>query len=517
MSKIIISPQFTEVLDLLENSTSHLFITGKAGTGKSTLLQHFRQQTALPLVVLAPTGVAAVNVSGETVHSFFHFSPQITVKEARLAGHFSKDVELYRKLELIIIDEISMVRSDLLDCVDEFLRVVRANNQAFGGVRMVFFGDLYQLPPVVARQEYETFKTLYRSEWFFDAMVMHEIMASEPPAFTIVELDTIYRQNDPDFIELLGAIRLRTIQDHHLKKLNERVKTTKAFAEDEAIPITLTGRRDTAAEINARQLENLKGLPKKYQGSHKGKFPDGHLPTEAELALKIGARVMFVANDPDGRFVNGTLGTIKSLKDESVMVKIDGGRITEIEPHTWELSSTVLSTESEQLEKQKVGSFKQLPLMLAWAVTIHKSQGKTFDNVVVNLARGAFAHGQVYVAMSRCRTFEGITLTHPVTANDIKMNWRVSQFLTNYMYQEAEKLQSREEKMQLIQDAIEISGSVTITYLKTIDDKTVQQIKPKSLGPMIYNGKQFIGMLAYHLESEKEVTYSAEKILRVAG
>nr|MDQ3009049.1 AAA family ATPase [bacterium] len=173
MAEILISSQFTEVLDLLENGSGHVFVTGKAGTGKSTLLQHFRLQTAKPLVVLAPTGVAAVNVAGETIHSFFHFQPNVTIAEARKAAQFAKNKKLYQKLELVIIDEISMVRSDLLDCVDEFLRLVRKNNQAFGGVRMIFFGDLYQLPPVVSKNEYQTFKTLYQSEWFFDATVMH--------------------------------------------------------------------------------------------------------------------------------------------------------------------------------------------------------------------------------------------------------------------------------------------------------------------------------------------------------
>jgi MinD superfamily P-loop ATPase len=524
MAKLTQNSQWKKALDLLEHGTGHLFITGKAGTGKSTLLQHFRLHTKIPLVVLAPTGVAAVNVGGETIHSFFKFAPNVTKKEARSDAYFCEERALYKKLEMIIIDEISMVRSDLLDCVDTFLRVVRDDNSDFGGVRMVFFGDLYQLPPVVTSREYETFRTLYQSEWFFDSTVMKAILESDAENFAMIELDTIYRQSDPEFIKLLGHIRMKTAGAEHIAKLNSRVKPNALEKEvplieivrvkDPKPPITLTGRRDTAAEINQRHLATLRTKEHLYDGKHTGSFPDGHLPTAQQLALKAGARVMFVANDPEGRFVNGTLGTVKKLFSDYVTVAIDDGATETIEPHTWELTHTVLSPKQE-LEKEKLGDFTQLPLMLAWAVTIHKSQGKTFDHVVINLESGAFAHGQVYVALSRATTFEGITLTHPLTQNDVKMNWRVNQFLLAYTMKEANKHQSREEKYQRIEDAIEMGTAITITYLKNMGEQTIQTVIPKKVGQMQHNGQSFIGLQALSEESGSLLTFNADKILKI--
>ncbi|MEP7166478.1 MAG: AAA family ATPase [Candidatus Woesebacteria bacterium] len=511
MPDIVISPQFSQILENLENGRGHIFITGKAGTGKSTLLQHFRLHTKIPLVVLAPTGVAAINVGGETIHSFFRFAPNITKKEARSDAFFTEDRTLYKKLDMIIIDEISMVRSDLLDCVDTYLRIVRDDDRPFGGIRMVFFGDLYQLPPVVTSREYETFRTLYQSEWFFDSQVMRGIMESETESFTMVELETIYRQNDPDFISLLGSVRMNAIANEHIEKLNSRVN--KNEENDTHPPITLTGRRDTAAQINQDQLAKLPGKKQFYDSKHVGAFPDGHLPTIDQLVFKVGARVMFVANDPEGRYVNGTLGVIKKLKADSVIVAIDEGKREEIEPHTWELTHTVLS-KTKELEKEKLGEFTQLPLMLAWAVTIHKSQGKTFDKVVINLEHGAFAHGQVYVALSRCRTFEGITLTHPVTAKDIKLNWRITQFLTSYTIRVSDGEQSREEKYQRVADAIEMGTTIQLTYLKSLGEESTQTVTPKSLQEMSHQGKHFLGLSAVS-ESGKLLTFNAEKIMKV--
>ncbi len=509
MKDITLSPQFVAIIDELENGSGHLFITGKAGTGKSTLLQHFRLHTKIPLVVLAPTGVAAVHIGGETIHSFFRFAPNVTKKEARSDAHFTEDRELYRKLDMIIIDEISMVRSDLLDCVDAFLRIVRDDDRAFGGVRLIFFGDLYQLPPVVTSSEYMTFRTLYPSEWFFDSQVMQQIIQGDTDSFELIELTTIYRQQDQDFIDLLAAIRMKTVEDSHLQKLNQRVGEDTANKE----AITLTGRRDTAAQINQAHLATLRGKEHICDGTQSGTFPNGHLPTINQLVLKTGARVMFVANDSEGRYVNGTLGTILKLKPKSVMVRIDEGGVEEIDPHTWELTHTVLSA-SQELEKKKLGEFTQLPLMLAWAVTIHKAQGKTFELVVINLEKGAFAHGQVYVALSRSTTLGGITLTHPVTHNDIKMNWRVGQFLTAYAMKLSNHLQSREEKYQRLEDAIEMGTAITITYLKKIGDESVQIVRPVKVGQMTHQGKPFIGLVASS-ESGKVLTFNADRILKI--
>lgn len=509
--KIALSPQSLEIIDKLENGSGHLFITGKAGTGKSTLLQHFRLHTKIPLVVLAPTGVAAVHIGGETIHSFFRFAPGVTKKEARSDAFFTEDRELYRKLEMIIIDEISMVRSDLLDCVDTFLRIVRDDDRAFGGIRMVFFGDLYQLPPVVTSREYETFRTIYPSEWFFDSIVMQSILQSDTERVELIELTTIYRQQDPEFIELLGAIRTKSATQEHLDAINQRVSTDA----DDASAITLTGRRDTAAQINQAHLQTLTTKEMIYDGTHSGTFPDGHLPTIAQLVLKVGARVMFVANDPEGRYVNGTLGTVKKLKKNSVLIHIDGGGLEEIEPHTWELTHTVLKP-NQELEKEKLGEFTQLPLMLAWAVTIHKAQGKTFERVIINLERGAFAHGQVYVALSRATALSGITLTHPVQPSDIRMNWRVTQFFTAYTMQQSHHMQSREEKYQRIEDAIEMGTAITITYLKNLNETSTQTVIPVRVGEMTHQGKRFIGLQAKSDRDGALLTYNADKIMEVS-
>lgn len=505
------SEQFTTILAELESGSAHLFITGRAGTGKSTLLQQFRLQTKIPLVVLAPTGVAAVHIGGETIHSFFGFAPNVTVKEARSEAFFTEDRALYKELEMIIIDEISMVRSDLLDCIDTFLQIVRGDTRAFGGVRLVCFGDLYQLPPVVTGGERETFRTLYPSEWFFDAKVIRELLSRSDNDFVMYELDTIYRQNDQAFIDLLEAVRLREVRSTHLDMLNACVGRA-----DLAIvpPITLTSRRDTAERINAEHLAKLPGREKLYSAKHTGSFPNGHLPTRDDLALKAGARVMFVANDPEGKFVNGTLGTIRVLSTDSVTVAIDGGGVEEIEPHTWELSHTVLSKDQE-LEKEKIGEFTQLPLMLAWAVTIHKSQGKTFDRVVIDLGLGAFAHGQVYVALSRCRTLSGITLTQPIRESDIRMNWRVGQFLTAFVMRRADREQSREEKYQRIQDAIEMGTAISLTYLEESGKVTIQKITPEKIAEMTEKGRRIVGVQGIKAEDNSTLLLNAEHIMKV--
>jgi hypothetical protein len=304
---------------------------------------------------------------------------------------------------------------------------------------------------------------------------------------------------------------MRTLTDVHLREINTRVIDDTTLDPD---AITVTGRRDSAATINQEHLRLLKTKEHFFDAQVSGSFPDGHLPTATQLSLKVGARVMFVANDPQDRFVNGTLGTVKRLFDDVAIIAIDGKGEERIEAHTWELSHTVL-TASGELEKQKVGEFTQLPLMLAWAVTIHKSQGKTFDRIVIDLESGAFAHGQVYVALSRATTFEGITLKHPLKETDIKLNWRIVQFLTAYKLKDSHLIQSREEKYQRIEDAIEMGTQVTLSYLKDMTETREYRLTPKSVQEMTHNGQPFIGLVG-KTEEGGELTLNAEKILYVS-
>ncbi len=517
MRTLQMNSQWKYALKQLQEGKKHLFITGKAGTGKSTLLSYYRDHTENNVVVLAPTGVAAVNVDGETIHSFFHFSPSITPSEARTLGYKNFESELYTTVDTIIIDEISMVRADLLDCVDAFLRSARKSHHPFGGVRMIFFGDLYQLPPVVTRDEVDIFRTQYQSEWFFDSNIMQAIFAEYDDEFELIELDTIFRQSDQEFIDLLNHIRLQTIEPKHFLRLNQRVQTyspSQTSSKTKHPPITLTGRRDTAARMNAQQLDELHGQLHTYSGRVVGKFPDGHLPTETELSFKNGARVMFVANDPEGRYVNGTLGTIKSCTDEVITVKLDSGKTEDITPHTWELTHTVV-TDTRELKKEKLGTFTQFPLMLAWAVTIHKSQGKTFDNVIINMERGAFAFGQTYVALSRCKTFEGIVLSHPLSQKDVQMNTRIGKFFVSFAIRRANRIQPSEEKVQRILDAIEMQSQITIVYLKAHNDESTQIVTPKRLDHMQFGGSTFPGLEAYTAENQEPLTFNLERILYV--
>lgn len=408
----------------MEEGERFVFITGRAGTGKSTLLKLFRKQTKLECVYLAPTGVAALNVNGETVHSFFRFAPGITMREATIKGKNS-DPDLYKSVDVLVIDEISMVRADLMDCMDAFLKAAMRSNRPFGGKRVIAIGDLYQLPPVVRRDETEAFASRYPSPYFFSSDAVDLLRAAGE--IEIVELDRVFRQRDAAFVELLNGVRDRSIKDAGLAVLNKRVDPRNDDGPSPAIHLTTTNA--AADEINARHLAKLTGKPRTYAGSTSGTFSERDFPTDAALTLKPKARVMFLHNDAEGRWVNGSLGTVLTLYKDMIEVQMDDGEVEEVSPHTWSLYRTVYQKDANQLDQEKVGSFTQIPLRLAWATTIHKSQGKTFDRCVVDLGRGAFAAGQTYVALSRCRTLEGIRLVQPVSKRHVLTDWRVTDFL----------------------------------------------------------------------------------------
>ena len=415
------NPQFLRSLEIMEETGKHVFITGRAGTGKSTLLNYFCDHTEKKAVILAPTGVAAVNVGGQTIHSFFGFKPDVTLSAIR-KKYKNEKKNLYKLLETIVIDEISMVRADLLDCVDKFLRLNGPDGkQPFGGVQMIFIGDLYQLPPVVTGHEREIFREHYASPYFFSAKVFDEL------DMEFVELEKVYRQKDDAFIRLLNVIRNRTVTEGDLSCLNQRLNPQFAAPPDDFY-IHLTTTNDLADRINEEQLAKLPGRVFTFHGLMEGEFEKTYLPTSVELKLKKGAQIMFLNNDSAGRWVNGTIGRMTAVKkndegEEVILARLDTGKKVEIEPYTWEIFRFLLK--NGELSSEAVGAFTQYPLRLAFAVTIHKSQGKTFEKAVIDVGRGTFAHGQMYVALSRCTTLEGIVLKQPLKKNHILMDWQV--------------------------------------------------------------------------------------------
>jgi GTPase SAR1 family protein len=512
---IEINPEFLKALEVMENSNRHIFITGKAGTGKSTLLDYFRNNTKKEVAVLAPTGVAALNVRGQTIHSFFGFKPNVTQEKIKkLPG---MDGEIYKEFDTIVIDEVSMVRADLLDCIEKFLRLNGPyRKQWFGGIQMVFIGDLYQLPPVVTSMEKEIFTHRYETPYFFSAQVFRE------PSFDMdfIELEKVYRQTDSDFIELLNTIRNRTCTDEDIDKLNKNYKPG-FVPPDDRFYITLTSTNDLANVRNMEKLEALTGAAVVYKGALTGKFDNSSLPAEQNLMLKKGAQIMLVNNDKSGRWVNGTLGRISGFEKghgegARIMVVIQDGTEVDVAPHTWELFEYEYEKSTKRIFTRMTGGFTQYPIRLAWAVTIHKSQGKTFDRVVIDIGRGAFAHGQVYVALSRCTSFDGIVLARRISKGHIRMDWRISQFLTRFQYRKAEERSSYDERCKTIQDAIRRGINLEIIYLKPDDRKSRRIIQPVSIENMEYRGKAFEGLRAYCCLRNEERTFRIDRILEIS-
>ena len=426
---VTLSAEFTGILDQLEYTNDHLFITGRAGTGKSTLLQVFRTTTKKRVVVLAPTGIAALNVRGQTIHSFFGFPPRLLNKsEIEKRRNF----RIYVNIDMIIIDEISMVRADIIDNIDYFLRVNRNLNAPFGGVQMIFFGDLFQLPPVVSTPfEKEYFRTTYQTPYFFSAQVMGTL------SLKMVELLHVYRQEERNFINLLDNIRLNCLDYDDFIYLNERHLPV---PDDDDYYITLCSRNDVANRINEHELKAIALPAVDYQATVAGEFNPQLYPTEFNLILKEGAQVMFVKNDLQKQYVNGTIGIITEANYERILVRLpdaDQGheKIIEVDKQEWEILKYENDPEKpHQINTKVVGTFKQYPLKLAWAITIHKSQGKTFDRVIIDMGSGAFESGQSYVALSRCRTLDGVILKQPLRNRDIIVDDRITEYYEQIKY-----------------------------------------------------------------------------------
>jgi hypothetical protein len=430
-----------KVLEFIEYTTQNIFLTGKAGTGKTTLLRKIQSSTSKKMAILAPTGVAAMNAKGTTINSFFQLPPGsffpgdismenlqsgiLSIQSMVAELSYSKEkTDLFRLLELLVIDEVSMVRCDLLDVIDAILRKVRGINEAFGGVQLLFIGDLYQLPPVTKREEWSFLNRAYASPYFFDAQVIRRSPVLQ------VELTQVFRQTEPAFINILNDIRNNTISETSLNLLNERYDPD--FKASESLnPIIITSHNAEANAINKQKLEELPGQEYTFEGETNGTFRDLGLQAEQSLKLKTGAQVMFIKNDvgENRRYYNGKIGKIKSISLDAteIYITFPGEEDMLLKKSSWQ-SFEYKAEGDEDIMQQQVGEFTQYPIKLAWAVTIHKSQGLTFDHAIIDAGK-SFIAGQVYVALSRVRTLNGLILRSRISTESLRSNPEVINFM----------------------------------------------------------------------------------------
>lgn len=444
------NPEFQNAWQLINYTRRSVFLTGKAGTGKSTFLRYIVENIRKKTVVLAPTGIAAVNVGGQTLHSFFKIplkpilptDPDFAIRTLRKRMKYSSShVKLLRQLDLIIIDEISMVRSDIIDFIDKILRVYCHNmREPFGGKQLLLVGDIFQLEPVVTGDARDVLAHYYNAPYFFNALAFNEL------AIVPIELRKVYRQDDADFISLLDRVRAGQPAEADIRRLNAKLIPSEQVDRLSAdMTMTIASRRDMVDHINERHLNELKTPEIVYKGIIKGDFPMNALPTDLELSLKVGAQIVFIKNSPDRRWFNGTLGIVDSLSDEKICVRLEQGNVVEVEPEVWGNIRYQYNEEKGTVDEIELGSYMQFPVKLAWALTIHKSQGLTFNKVIIDIGRGAFTGGQTYVALSRCRSFDGISLCSTLNMRDIFVNRHIIDFA------------SRFNNQKLIDEAIESS------------------------------------------------------------
>ena len=423
------NPELQLAWQFIENTGTHLFLTGKAGTGKTTFLRRLKEQTPKRMVILAPTGIAAINAGGVTIHSFFQLSfapfvPETTFNSSQTHYRFSKEKRnIIRSMDLLVIDEISMVRADLLDAIDSALRRYRDREKPFGGVQLLMIGDLQQLAPVVKENEWEMLKNYYETPYFFASRALRETV------YMTIELKTVYRQSDTFFLSLLNKIRENQADDEVLNELNRRYQPGFRPRKEEGY-IRLTTHNYQAQKVNDNELASLPGQTYSFRAEIDGTFPEYLYPADEVLTIKAGAQIMFLKNDPSSekRYYNGMIGEVAAVNDAGMIVRgKDNGDEFQLLPEEWGNYKYVLNEETKEITEEIEGTFRQYPIRLAWAITIHKSQGLTFERAIID-ARNSFAHGQTYVALSRCKTLEGMVLESPLRREAIISDSTVDDF-----------------------------------------------------------------------------------------
>lgn len=430
--------EFQDAMNLIQYTRQSVFLTGKAGTGKSTFLKYICENTKKKHVVLAPTGIAAINAGGSTLHSFFKLpfyplladDPNFSLQGGRIhefLKYRSAHRKLLKEIELVIIDEISMVRADIIDFVDKVLRIYSHNmREPFGGKQILLVGDVFQLEPVIKNDEREILNRFYSSPFFFSARVFNEI------DLVSIELKKVYRQTDKVFVNVLDHIRTNTAGATDLQLLNTRYNT-RIEENEEDMYITLATRRDNVDFINEKKLAELPGDAVIFKGEITGDFPESSLPTQKDLELKVGAQIIFIKNDYERRWVNGTIGVISGIDEEgTIYVTTDAGKECDVNKDSWRNIRYVYNEKEKRIEEEELGVFQQYPIRLAWAITVHKSQGLTFSRVVVDFSGGVFAGGQAYVALSRCTSLEGIQLKKQISRSDIFVRQDIVDFAARF-------------------------------------------------------------------------------------
>jgi hypothetical protein len=461
------------VEELVLFTDSHIFLTGKAGTGKTTFLKNLPMKTYKRMVVVAPTGVAAINAGGQTIHSFFQlpFGPYVPGSTVSTKAPFQqlnkKKINLMRSIDLLIIDEISMVRADVLDAVDAVLRRVRRSSKPFGGLQLLMIGDVHQLAPVAKAEEWEVLAPYYDTPYFFGSQVLKKT------SYICVELEHIYRQHDEDFINLLNKVRNNQMDAECVSMLNMRYKHNFKPDDDEGY-ITLTTHNYQADQINESKLAAIEEKPLIFNAEVHGIFPENTFPTKEELTLKVGAQVMFVKNDPspEKAFFNGKIGRVVGYDEkEGTVTVLCGEEQISVSKLKWQNMEYAINPENQEIEEKEIGSFTQIPLRLAWAVTIHKSQGLTFDKVIVDAGQ-AFAHGQVYVALSRCTSLEGLVLKTRISSSALVNDYSVDRFV-----EKIPELEPTQEKVDALRHDYEMETMLELINFDGIYNDFVKLVK----------------------------------------